>query len=178
MIKLILAADKAFGIGLDNKLLAHLPEDLAYFKKQTENQIVLMGNNTFKSLQALGMQNGLPNRLNVVLSKTPVKTPFLQEGVVTYISDLSRFLEWGVMYATTILQKDIYVIGGASIYAQLKDFAQEIHWTKIDKTYEADTHFNMEWVQDENVFDKVSEEVLCEETEDKPSASVCVYKRK
>jgi len=57
MLKLIIATANGndHAIGRNNKLLAHIPADLKYFQTQTTNQVVLMGNTTFKSLQALGM---------------------------------------------------------------------------------------------------------------------------
>ena len=172
-IKMILATGLNGELGKDNKLLEHMPEDLRYFSSQTTNHVVLMGNTTFKSLQDLGMENGLSNRLNVVLSRTPVKSAFLQEGVPTYITDINKFLEWGTVYINTLLQKDIWIIGGASIYEQLKDVVDEVHHTVINKTYTgADTFFDMSWVLDKEVFEEVKEEKLCD------IATVKVYKRK
>ena len=49
-IKMIVATGENFEIGVDNKLLWHLPEDMQYFKVQTEYCNVVMGNNTFDSL--------------------------------------------------------------------------------------------------------------------------------
>jgi len=166
MLKLIIATANGndHAIGCNNKLLEHIPEDLRYFQAQTTNQVVLMGNTTMKSLRALGMENGLPNRHNVVLSRTPKKTTFLKEGETTYITDLKFFLEWGTMYANNVLEKDVWVVGGSQIYSQLKDYVQEIHHSCINKTYEdADCFFDMSWVEDEEVFEKVSEEVLCDD---------------
>lgn len=172
-IKIIIATcGEDYAIGKDNKLLTHVPEDLRYFKKQTENQVVVMGNTTMKSLQALGMENGLPNRHNVVLSRTPKKSPFLHEGALTHIGNLDRFLEWGVLYINNILHKDVFIIGGASVYEQFKDIVDEVHWTQINKSFtEADTFFDMSWVEDTNTFEKVSEEILCD------IATVKVYRR-
>lgn len=157
-----------FAIGKDNALLHYCKEDLKYFSKTTTDNVVLMGNNTYKSLQALGMENGLPNRYNVVLSKTPRNTneKYFEHGVdtPTFITDLNMFLNWGTMYANNILEKDTYIIGGRSVYEQCKDFVQEVYWTRVDKTFpDADTHFDMRWVEDEEVFEQVSEECLCED---------------
>ena len=161
-----------YAIGCNNKLLAHIPADLRYFQKQTTNQVVLMGNNTMKSLQVLGMAKGLPNRHNIVLSRTHAMTPFLQDGEVTYINDVKSFLEWGTMYVNNVLEKDIWIIGGASVYEIFKDVVSEVHHTEINKSYpEADCHFNMKWVKNEEVFEQISEQVLCD------VANVRVYKR-
>ena len=77
------------------------------------------------------------------------------------------------MYINTLLQKDVWIIGGASIYEQFKDVVNEVHHTVINKTFEdADTFFDMQWVQDEDVFEKVKEEKLCD------IATVKIYIRK
>ena len=170
MLKMILCTGLNNELGRNGGLLEHIPADLKYFQAQTTNQVVLMGNTTFQSLP---FENGLPNRHNVVLSRTPKKTTFLKGGGTTYITDLKFFLEWGTMYANNVLEKDVWVIGGSQVYSQLKDYVQEIHHTCINKTYEdADCFFDMSFVLDEEVFEKVSEEVLCEDVK------VCVYKRK
>ena len=46
-MKIILAVDRDFGIGKDNKLLFHLKKDLAHFKDLTLNNIVIMGRKTY-----------------------------------------------------------------------------------------------------------------------------------
>lgn len=62
-IKLIVAFDKKYNIGKNNKLLWNIKEDLQLFKQFTENQIVVMGRNTYDSIG-----KPLPNRINIVLS--------------------------------------------------------------------------------------------------------------
>lgn len=63
-MKIILAVDRDFGIGKDNKLLFHFKKDLAHFKKITLNNIVIMGRKTYDS-----MHGALPNRENIVLTR-------------------------------------------------------------------------------------------------------------
>lgn len=62
----IVAVDKNWAIGNDNKLLAHLPTDLARFKEITREGIVVMGRKTLESLPG---GNPLPLRDNVVLTR-------------------------------------------------------------------------------------------------------------
>ena len=68
-IKLITAYDKNKLIGVDNKLPWDLPEDLKHFKKSTLNKTIIMGKNTYLSLK-----KPLPNRVNIVISRTLEKT--------------------------------------------------------------------------------------------------------
>ena len=71
-ISLIVACDKNYLIGNNNKLPWHLPADLEYFKQKTLNKSVVMGRITFESiLEFLGKP--LPNRKNIVLTRTKNK---------------------------------------------------------------------------------------------------------
>lgn len=126
MIALVVAYDLNRLIGQNNQLPWHYKEDLKYFKKVTLNQTVLMGRKTYASI--LKSLNGpLPNRDNVVLSTT------LVDDRVTVISDLESYVKTA--------QTDIYVIGGASIYAQTLPLCDRLYITHIEKTFTGDTFF-------------------------------------
>ena len=64
-MNLIVAADKNWGIGKDNKLLVSIPSDMKFFRQETMGKVVVMGRKTLESFP-----NGLPlkNRTNVVLN--------------------------------------------------------------------------------------------------------------
>ena len=64
MIKIITCIDLNGNIGKDNDLLFHLKADMQFFRKTTMDKIVVMGKNTYKSLNC----KPLPKRLNVVLT--------------------------------------------------------------------------------------------------------------
>ena len=64
MIACIVAVDENFGIGSNNELLAHIPEDLKMFKSITENSTVIMGRKTYDSLP----KKPLPNRINIIIT--------------------------------------------------------------------------------------------------------------
>ena len=65
MIAAIAAVDVNFGIGFENQLLAHIPEDLQYFKQLTTGKVIVMGSNTWASLPT----KPLPNRYNIIKNK-------------------------------------------------------------------------------------------------------------
>ena len=50
MVKLIVAIDLQGNIGRNNDLLFHMKEDMKFFREQTTNNIVVMGYNTWLSL--------------------------------------------------------------------------------------------------------------------------------
>ena len=65
-MNIIVAADKNWGIGKDNKLLVSIPADMKMFREETSGKVVVMGRKTLESFP-----NGLPlkNRVNIVITK-------------------------------------------------------------------------------------------------------------
>ena len=127
MISIIAAVARNRAIGYQNKLIYWLPDDLKRFKQLTTGHTIVMGRNTFLSLP----KGALPNRRNIVLSTTQSSFP----GCDVYTS-----LEEALNHCRP--DEDIYIIGGASVYAQAMPFADRLCLTEIDDTpAEADTFF-------------------------------------
>lgn len=165
MIKLIIATGINGEIGKGNKLLTHIPEDLAYFKEQTEGCTVVMGNNSYKSLP---FKHGLPNRNNIVLTSE-------QECAITYLnSSIRKVNNLDSLIDEMLTYDDEYywVIGGSMIYGQFKDIVEEVHHTQINKSFpDADTYFDMSWVKNALQWEKVSSKRLTQ------GVVAVVYKR-
>ena len=128
MIAAIVAVDDNFGIGSNNELLAHIPEDLKNFKKLTENNIVIMGRKTYDSLP----NKPLPNRTNVVITSSPKQN----ESSPFFISmDSAKEL---IQSSVT----DCFIIGGGMIYKEFLPYCDKVYLTKIHHSYEnVDTYF-------------------------------------
>ncbi len=129
-MNLIVAVDKNWAIGNNNKLLVRIPDDMKNFRKTTTNKVVVMGRKTLESFP-----NGLPlaNRTNIIL--TTNKSYQKKDAIIVHdMEELHKELK---KYAS----EDIYVIGGESIYRQLLDECDVAHITKIDYGYDADTYF-------------------------------------
>ena len=127
MISIIAAVARNRALGYQNKLIYWLPNDLKRFKQLTTGHTIVMGRNTFLSLP----KGALPNRRNIVLSTTQSTFP----GCDVYTS-----LEEALNHCRP--DEDIYIIGGASVYAQAMPFADRLCLTEIDDTpAEADTFF-------------------------------------
>ena len=111
MIKLIVAADENWAIGYQNELLYHIKEDMKRFKALTTGNIVVMGRKTLES-----MPNGapLPNRENVVLSSRNLKA---EVTLCHTLAELGEYLR--------TQKKDIYIIGGETIYQELLDYCAD-----------------------------------------------------
>jgi len=127
LISIIAAVARNRAIGYQNKLIYWLPDDLKRFKQLTTGHTIVMGRNTFLSLP----KGALPNRRNIVLSTTQSSFP----GCDVYTS-----LKEALNHCRP--DEDIYIIGGASVYAQAMPFANRLCLTEIDDTpAEADTFF-------------------------------------
>ncbi|MCI4411154.1 MAG: dihydrofolate reductase [Thiotrichales bacterium] len=129
-IALIAAMDRQRAIGFDNQLPWHLPDDLKFFKAQTQGGVVVMGRKTFESLGS----RPLPNRRNIVLTH---QQGWQHEGV-----EVAQ--NWSTLKAQLIEQAvdTLWVIGGGEIYAACIADASELVLTQVDVVLEqVDTWF-------------------------------------
>ncbi len=117
----IIAAVAANGaIGFQNKLLYWLPNDLKRFKSLTTGHTIVMGRHTFESLP----KGALPNRRNVVLTKN---AHFIAPGAEIFPS-----LEAALKSVQP--DEEIFIIGGASVYAAALPLADRLCLTLVDDT--------------------------------------------
>ena len=126
-IAMVVAADEQNGIGIDNKLLCHLPNDLKYFKRITTGYAVLMGRKTYDSIG-----KPLPNRTNLILSKTAKEI----EGCQVFTS-----FEAVLDFAKQAQVEKLFIIGGDSIYKQALPLCNKVYLTRIHHTFKADAFF-------------------------------------
>lgn len=129
-MNLIFACDINGAIGKDNKLLWHISEDLKFFKDITSGSTVVMGRKTWESLPMY--PKGLPNRKNIVLSKSLKQS---DSSHVTIVNDVQEILQ---------NEDSIFVIGGAEIYKLLLPYCEFVYRTLVKtKIKEADTFFDI-----------------------------------
>lgn len=124
-LTLVVAIDAGRGIGVDNKLPWHLPEDLAHFKRVTLGRPMIMGRKTFDSIG-----RPLPGRRSIVVTRNPA---WRHEGVeaVTSLADAIALV--GADEAS--------IIGGAQIFEAALPLADRMIVTEIDHTFACDTFF-------------------------------------
>ena len=67
-MNLIVAVDKNWAIGKDNRLMHHIPADMKYFREMTKGGVVVMGR---KTLESFPQGQPLKNRVNIVITKNP-----------------------------------------------------------------------------------------------------------
>ncbi|MCD8073551.1 MAG: dihydrofolate reductase [Lachnospiraceae bacterium] len=129
-MNLIAAADENWGIGCQGKLLVQIPADLKSFREMTMNKVVVMGRKTLESLP-----NGLPlaGRTNLILTSNPdyrVRNALVLHSVDEVLKEVEHYRS-----------RDVYIIGGESVYRQFLPFCDTVHITKIQEKYEADAFF-------------------------------------
>ena len=129
-MNLIVAVDKNWAIGYQNKLLVSIPEDMKFFRTTTTGKVVVMGRKTLETFP-----NGLPlkNRTNIVLSGNP---DYQVKGAIV-VHSLPELLEEIKKYP----KDQVYCIGGDSVYKMLLPYCDTAQVTKIDFAYEADRYF-------------------------------------
>ena len=124
-LTIIVATDKHGGIGINNALPWHLPEDLAHFKRTTSGHAIIMGRKTFDSIG-----RALPNRRNIVVTRNG---DWKHDGVEA-VNSLES--------AQELLGEDrAFVIGGAQIYQQALSIADQLIVTEIQESFSCDAFF-------------------------------------
>lgn len=118
--------DKFGVIGIDNKMPWHIPEELKYFKKITENSIIIMGKNTYVSIGT-----PLSKRTNIIVSS---QSESLCSSNVYIRNTLDEALDLAY-YLGLKEQKNIFIIGGASIYEQTIPYITKAYITVLDVSY-------------------------------------------
>lgn len=134
MIAAIVAVDNNWGIGFDGKLLERIPEDMQYFRELTMDNIVIMGRKTWDSLPGV-----LRRRVNIVISsKLWLDGNVAHTTSMEYVQDTLHQLRTGAAYC----DKDIFIIGGGSIYEQLLPYCDTVYLTHIGNDHKnVDTYF-------------------------------------
>lgn len=126
MVSIIVAIAQNGTIGDKNALLWHIKEDMRFFRTMTSGHAVVMGRKTFESLGS----RPLPKRTNIVITRA--ERTF--EGALT-----AHSLEEAVRLAGH--DEEIFVIGGAQIYAEALDVADRMYITHVEHDYAGDTSF-------------------------------------
>ena len=126
-ITLIAAIGKNRELGYNNDLIWKIPEDLMFFRENTNNKYIVMGINTFNSLPKL-----LPNRKHIVLTRRNIEL----DSSVIIVYSIDELLEY-----INSIDEEVMIIGGALVYKQMIDYADKMLLTEIDDNRVADVYF-------------------------------------
>lgn len=125
-LTLIAAVARNGVIGRDNQLPWKLSEDLKHFKALTMGHPMIMGRKTWESLPGI-----LPGRPHIVVTRNP---DYVAAGATVVTS----------LHAAVTAAGDtdeVFLIGGAELYAQAFEFADRLQLTEIDADFEGDAFF-------------------------------------
>lgn len=129
-MNLIAAVDSKWAIGNKGQLLVRIPNDHRMFRQETMGKVVVYGR---KTLETFPMSQPLDRRTNIILSTN--------RDLVVHGAQVVHSVEELLECCRDYPSEDIYIIGGASVYAQLLPYCDTAHITKIDYAYEADAWF-------------------------------------
>ena len=134
MLSIIVAMDPNQAIGVDNDLPWHISEDLKLFKRHTTGKSIVMGKNTYYSLNR---PQGLPNRTNIVVSSSLTQLPPEEAKDVVFDDDIKYVLSY-----SKALKDEVFIIGGASIYKQALPYTDYLYISHVKNAVDnADTFF-------------------------------------
>lgn len=125
-ISMIAAVSENNGLGKDNQLVWHLPDDFKRFKQLTTGHHIIMGRKTFESFP-----KPLPNRTHIIITRN--KKYRADNCLVAYT------LEEALRLANS--DTNPFIIGGGEVYHLALPVAHEIELTRVHTNVEADAFF-------------------------------------
>jgi dihydrofolate reductase len=136
-VSIIVAIDEKGGIGKNDKIPWHIKKDLVRLANMTRDHMAIIGDRSYNSMAGYYDRSGrpMPAKEYLVLSKNKdFKSQRNNTSVATSIGDaLNRIKKSG--------EKEVFVIGGASIYKQFIEFADRLYLTVVKGEFNCDTFF-------------------------------------
>lgn len=165
-VSLIVAIAENNGIGKNNDLLWHLPNDMKYFKEKTLNHTIITGRKNYVSIPE--KYRPLVNRTNIVLTRN---TDFKETGCI-----IKHSLDDAISYAKTTEDKEIFIIGGGQIYKEAleNNLIDRMYITHVHESFDADTFFPK---IDLNKWKKISELTVEKDEKNPYKHSFAVYEK-
>jgi len=125
-LSIVVAMDDNRLIGKGNGLPWHLPADLAFFKKITTGNSILMGRKTYDSIG-----KPLPNRRNIVITRNPE----ISIKGCEVVNSIEKAL------SITQDEEEVMVIGGVNLFEQLLPDVNRLYITHIEGEFEGEAYF-------------------------------------
>jgi dihydrofolate reductase len=148
IVSIIAAMDRKRGIGVDNKLPWRLSADLKRFRDLTMGHHIIVGRKTFESIG-----RPLPGRRMIVVTRNRA---YKAEGC-----DLVHSVEDALNLARERDESEVFICGGAEIYAQSIGIADRMYLTLVEAEVAADIFFpefdEREWSEPERFYQPADE---------------------
>jgi len=120
-----------------------MPDELAYFHRVTDGQIVIMGRNNYEA-------NGkaLKNRTNIVISRKETFNP----GDAIKVSGIDQAIDLAKSYKP----EEVFIVGGGEIYKQTLPIVDRIYITIIDFNAEGDVSYPRININDYHIVSEIN----------------------
>jgi dihydrofolate reductase len=138
---LIVAADEADVIGVAGGLPWHLPDDLRRFKRLTLGHAVVAGRRTHESI-LVRIRRPLPGRFTVVVTRRSHPG----HGSVVFQPDVASALDVARGIEEFAGREEVFVIGGAEVYAQTLDEVDRVYLTRVHQRTGGDAAMPSGWL--------------------------------
>ena len=139
IVSLLVAMDERRGIGRAGRLPWRLSTDLRRFRELTMGHHIIVGRKTFESIG-----KPLPGRRMIIVTRD---ASFNVQGCAT-VHSIAEAIERAQAEGET----ELFICGGAEIYAQTLDVAERIYLTRVHADGDADTFFpefdRDEWIEE------------------------------
>lgn len=136
MISAIVASTSSGGIGNRGTLPWPMhKEDMAWFRKHTLGNVVVMGRNTWDDPK---FPNPLPDRVNVVVTGRPLTDPLSAKRISGDI------VEEVISLQKTFSDKNIFIIGGKEIFNQCQNIVERVYLTRMLGNWFSDTRIELD----------------------------------
>lgn len=152
-------------IGKNGDLPWKLPDDLKFFKEETQGSFLIVGRKTFESFGA----KPLPRRMNAVITRKGL-------GNIEIPSNLMEFssINGALAHAKRCGDKNVFIGGGSEIYRQGIKYADFLYITWVNEFFNGDTFFPP---QIETCWTRLSFDSHSKDENHSHSFSIAKYKR-
>lgn len=134
-------------IGKDNELVFHIKEDMAFFKRMTMGNLVIMGRKNWESIPL--KFRPLPGRTNIILTRQKdydaskdllLGSEDIQKNIFV-CNSLSDVLAVIPKIHAFVSISDVFIIGGSQIYQMFLEYVDTVYLSVVDQEVEGDTFF-------------------------------------
>jgi dihydrofolate reductase len=143
IVSIIAAMDRKRGIGVDNRLPWRLSADLKRFRELTMGHHIIVGRKTFESIG-----RPLPGRRMIAVTR--------DRNYKAAGCDVAHSIEDAITLARERGESEVFICGGAEVYAQSIEIADRMYLTFVDVEVAADTFFpafdELEWSEQESFY--------------------------
>jgi dihydrofolate reductase len=136
-ISIIVSLDENGGIGKNNRIPWHIRKDLIRLRDMTKDHLAILGQNSYESMAGYYDKSGRP-----MPAKEYIVLTFDKKFKSTRNNTFAAFsIQDALDRANKSGEKEVFIIGGASIYKQMLENADRLYLTIVNGSFDCDTFF-------------------------------------